>query len=119
MDVDETLIEEVRSRSILYDLGQADYKNLKKKEYAWREVAANVLLNGKLIVIIIFEIVIMYVILQKQNARNDGKGCVIPTKDAKECSRLLPAVVLKLRKRNGSTLRPCLFWTTSLVPGGK
>ncbi|KNC21508.1 hypothetical protein FF38_01464 [Lucilia cuprina] len=45
MDVDEILIEEVRSWIILYDLGQVDYKNLKKKEYAWKEVAANVKMN--------------------------------------------------------------------------
>lgn len=48
MDMDEILIKEVRNRTILYDLGHSDYKKLKKKEYAWREVAAKVNLNGKL-----------------------------------------------------------------------
>lgn len=45
--MDEVLIEEVRNHKILYDLGHPDYKNLKKKEYAWREVAASVKLDGK------------------------------------------------------------------------
>lgn len=47
MDIDEQLIEEVRSREILYDLAQADYKNSKKKEYEWREVAAAMKMGGK------------------------------------------------------------------------
>ena len=34
MDVDETLIEEVRNHTLSYDLGQPDYKNLTKKECA-------------------------------------------------------------------------------------
>ncbi|XP_011195068.1 uncharacterized protein Adf1_41 isoform X2 [Zeugodacus cucurbitae] len=41
MDLDEILIEEVRNRPLLYDLGHRDYKNLKKKNYAWKEVAAH------------------------------------------------------------------------------
>ncbi|XP_065360346.1 uncharacterized protein LOC135954196 [Calliphora vicina] len=45
MDMDEKLIKEVRCRTILYDLGHSDYTKLKKKEYAWREVAAKVNLS--------------------------------------------------------------------------
>lgn len=48
MDVDEQLIEEVRNRTILFDLGHTNYKNLKKKELEWREVAAIVKLNGRI-----------------------------------------------------------------------
>ncbi|XP_014096342.1 uncharacterized protein [Bactrocera oleae] len=40
MDLDDMLIEEVRNRPFLYDLAQKDYKNLKKKDYAWKEIAA-------------------------------------------------------------------------------
>lgn len=46
MDIDEILIEEVRQRPVIYDLGLADYKNLRKKEWAWREVSSNVHLDG-------------------------------------------------------------------------
>lgn len=47
MDLDDMLIEEVRNRPFLYDLAQKDYKNLKKKDYAWKEIAARTKLGGK------------------------------------------------------------------------
>lgn len=47
MDVDEQLIEEVRGRPILYDLGQENYKNIKQKDIVWREVADAVKISGK------------------------------------------------------------------------
>lgn len=47
MDFDELLIEEVRKRPIIYNLELEDYKNIKKKEAAWREVAISAQLDGK------------------------------------------------------------------------
>ncbi|XP_036339647.1 uncharacterized protein LOC118748976 [Rhagoletis pomonella] len=41
MDLDEILIEEVRNHPLLYDLAHMEYKNLRRKDYAWKEVAAN------------------------------------------------------------------------------
>ncbi|XP_036335450.1 transcription factor Adf-1-like [Rhagoletis pomonella] len=45
MEIDEILIEEVRQRPVIYDLGLEDYKNLRKKDFVWREVASNVHLD--------------------------------------------------------------------------
>ncbi|XP_036344592.1 transcription factor Adf-1-like [Rhagoletis pomonella] len=40
MDFEEKLIEEIRKQPILYNLGLNDYKNLRKKDSAWKEVAS-------------------------------------------------------------------------------
>ncbi|XP_017481374.1 PREDICTED: transcription factor Adf-1-like [Rhagoletis zephyria] len=45
MDLDEILIEEVRNHPLLYDLAHMEYKNLRRKDYAWKEVAANTKLS--------------------------------------------------------------------------
>ncbi|XP_054091453.1 uncharacterized protein LOC128923078 [Zeugodacus cucurbitae] len=45
MDFDEALIEKVRHRPLLYDLWHGDYKNLRKKDHAWKEVAVCIKLS--------------------------------------------------------------------------
>ncbi|XP_049304064.1 uncharacterized protein LOC125776351 [Bactrocera dorsalis] len=36
---DEILIEEVRNCPLIYDISNADYKNIRKKEMAWKEIS--------------------------------------------------------------------------------
>lgn len=43
------LIQEVKNHSILYDYSHSEYRNLKKKEREWREIAATTKMNGKII----------------------------------------------------------------------
>ncbi|TMW42604.1 hypothetical protein DOY81_012315, partial [Sarcophaga bullata] len=47
MDIDDILIQEVKNHSILYDYSHSEYRNLKKKEREWREIAASTRMNVK------------------------------------------------------------------------
>ena len=44
---DETLVEAVRRRNILYDVSCFNYRNNDKKERAWREIAEELNREGK------------------------------------------------------------------------
>ena len=43
------LIEEVKNRAVLYDSDHSDYRNLKKRENAWTDIAVILNLTGKII----------------------------------------------------------------------
>lgn len=46
MDFEEKLIEEVREQPMLFNLGLNDYKNLRKKDSAWKEVGSAMKCDG-------------------------------------------------------------------------
>ena len=43
---DEALVEAVRRRNIIYDVGSINYRNNDKKECAWREIAEEINRDG-------------------------------------------------------------------------
>ena len=44
---DEALVEAVRRRNIIYDVGSINYRNNDKEECAWREIAEEINRDGK------------------------------------------------------------------------
>ena len=47
MSTTEQLIEEVKLHNILFDLSHPDYKNIKKKDEVWEQMARSLRTSGK------------------------------------------------------------------------